>query len=116
MENKDLMIDENLIKKVKEDIREVYLMNELPWVIGYSGGKDSTMLVMLVFEMLAKLRPEQINKKIYITSSDTMVENPIVKNYMYKMSEMIGDAGKKLGIISNIIKNAELIIWTKLLL
>ena len=88
---------------IVEEMKVVYLHDKRPWMIGFSGGKDSTMLVMLVFEMLAKLRPEQINKKIYITSSDTMVENPIVKNYMYKMSEMIGDAGKKLGIISNII-------------
>lgn len=93
-------------ENIVEEMKIVYLHDKRPWMIGFSGGKDSTMLVMLVFEMLAKLRPDQINKKIYITSSDTMVENPIVKNYMYKMSEMIGEAGKKLGIISNIITPA----------
>lgn len=91
---------------IVEEMKVVYLHDKRPWMIGFSGGKDSTMLVMLVFEMLAKLRPDQINKKIYITSSDTMVENPIVKNYMYKMSEMIGDSGKNLGIVSNIITPA----------
>lgn len=91
---------------IVEEMKMVYLHDKRPWMIGFSGGKDSTMLVMLVFEMLAKLRPSQINKKIYITSSDTMVENPIVKDYMYKMSELIGNAGKKWGIISNIITPA----------
>lgn len=91
---------------IVEEMKVVYLHDKRPWMIGFSGGKDSTMLVMLVFEMLAKLRPDQINKKIYITSSDTMVENPIVKNYMYKMSELIGDSGKNLGIVSNIITPA----------
>ena len=95
-----------VFENIVEEMKIVYLHDKRPWMIGFSGGKDSTMLVMLVFEMLAKLRPDQINKKIYITSSDTMVENPIVKNYMYKMSEMIGETGKKLGIISNIITPA----------
>lgn len=95
-----------VFENIVEEMKIVYLHDKRPWMIGFSGGKDSTMLVMLVFEMLAKLRPDQINKKIYITSSDTMVENPIVKNYMYKMSEMIGKVGQKWGIISNIITPA----------
>ena len=76
-------------------------MNDVINVVGISGGKDSTLLCQLIFEMLERLTPEERNKKVYIVTSDTMVENPIVKNYMYKMSELIGSAGKKWGIISN---------------
>ena len=88
---------------IVEEMKVVYTHDKRPWMIGFSGGKDSTMLVMLVFEMLKRLKPSQINKKVYITSSDTMVENPIVKNYMYKMSKLIGEVGEKYGIVSNII-------------
>lgn len=96
-----------------EEMRVVYLHDKRPWMIGFSGGKDSTMLCMLVFEMLKRLRPEQITKKIYVTSSDTMVENPVVKNYMYKMSEAIGREGEKYGVIANIIKPApEKTFWS----
>lgn len=87
-----------------EEMKIVYLHDKRPWMIGFSGGKDSTMLVMLVFEMLSKLHPSQINKKIYIVSSDTMVENPIVGKYMCKMSELIGKAGESKGIISDVVK------------
>lgn len=98
---------------IVEEMKVVYTHDKRPWMIGFSGGKDSTMLVMLVFEMLKKLKPSQINKKVYITSSDTMVENPIVKNYMYKMSKLIGEAGEKYGVVSNIITPpADKTFWT----
>ena len=91
----------------------VYKHDQRPWMIGFSGGKDSTMLCMLVFEMLMSLKPGEIKKKIYITSSDTMVENPIVKRYMHKMSKMIGEAGEKYGICSNIVKPpSDKTFWT----
>jgi len=92
-----------VFKKIKEEMRLVYKHDKRPWMIGFSGGKDSTMLCMLVFEMLMELKPNEINKKIYITSSDTMVENPIVKRYMHKMSKLIGEQGEKYGVISNVI-------------
>ena len=98
-ENKFQVFDD-----IVKEMKMVYLHDKRPWMIGFSGGKDSTMLVMLVFEMLAKLHPSQINKKIYIVSSDTMVENPVVGRYMCKMSELIGKAGKDKGIIVDIVK------------
>lgn len=78
--------------KIIEEMRLVYLHDKRPWMIGFSGGKDSTLLCQLVFEMLNTLKPEQIHKKIYIVTSDTMVENPIVKAYMYRMRDAINNA------------------------
>ena len=75
-----------------EEMRLVYLHDKRPWMIGFSGGKDSTLLCQLVFEMLNTLKPEQIQKKIYVVTSDTMVENPIVKAYMYRMCDAINNA------------------------
>ena len=100
MNNNKFRIFEDIV----EEMKMVYLHDKRPWMIGFSGGKDSTMLVMLVFEMLAQLKPNQITKKIYITSSDTMVENPVVERYMLRMSKQIGEVGKKYQIQTDIVR------------
>ena len=90
--------------EIVEEMKMVYQYDKRPWMIGFSGGKDSTLLCCLVFEMLNQLKPKEINKKIYIVSSDTMVENPIVKNYMHDMSHKIGKEGAKFNVEAKIIK------------
>lgn len=77
-----------------EEMRLVYLHDQRPWLLGFSGGKDSTLLCQLTFEMLKSLKPEQRTKKVYIVTSDTMVENPIVKSYMHRMSAAINQANQ----------------------
>ncbi|MEF9840141.1 MAG: DNA phosphorothioation system sulfurtransferase DndC [Christensenellaceae bacterium] len=73
----------------------VYQHDERPWLIGYSGGKDSTMLVSLVFQAVAKIPEGLRNKKVYIITSDTMAENPIVKDYMHESSQKIQEASEQ---------------------
>lgn len=91
-------------EEIKKEMKLVYLHDKRPWMIGFSGGKDSTLLVTLCMEMLKSLHKSEINKKVYIVSSDTGVENPIVRDYMHKMSALIGEQGANLGIISSVIK------------
>lgn len=90
---------------IKEEMKKVYLHDNRPWMIGYSGGKDSTLLCQLVFEMLEELPEENRNKKVYIVTSDTLVENPIVKNYMHKMNKAINEASqqKKLNVEAHML-------------
>lgn len=90
-------------KEIIEEMRLVYTHDSRPWLVGFSGGKDSTLLCCLIFEMLKTLKPEQINKKVYIISSDTMVENPIVRKYMHEMNSLIGEYGKEYLIESKVI-------------
>ena len=80
--------------EIIEEMRLVYRHDQRPWMLGFSGGKDSTLLCQLTFEMLKTLKPEERHKKIYIVTSDTMVENPIVKAYMHRMSEAINRASQ----------------------
>lgn len=93
--------------KVFEDIIQemsmVYQHDQRPWMIGFSGGKDSTLLCCLVIEMLQRLTPEKRNKMVYIVTSDTMVENPIVRDYMHKMSSLINKNGAALKVQADII-------------
>lgn len=71
-----------LVEGLLEEIKHVYRSDNRPWVIGYSGGKDSTVVVHLVYQMLKNLRPEERHKTVYIVSSDTLVENPLIKIYL----------------------------------
>lgn len=82
-------------KLIKEEMRMVYLHDQRPWMIGYSGGKDSTLMCQLVFEMIEDLPAHMRTKKVYIVTSDTMVENPIVKAYMHKMNKAINKANEE---------------------
>ncbi len=65
-----------------EEIQEVYLGDNRPWVIGYSGGKDSTSALQLIWMALELLPPEKLTKPIYVISSNTLVETPVVVNHV----------------------------------
>lgn len=75
--------NQNTIEDLLDQMEYVYTSDDRPWIIGYSGGKDSTVVVSLVFEMLQKLGPNKCNKPVYIVSSDTLVENPLIKQHLY---------------------------------
>ncbi|TWJ26540.1 DNA phosphorothioation system sulfurtransferase DndC [Geobacter argillaceus] len=66
------------IELLQEEIRSIYTADDVPWIIGYSGGKDSTATLQLVWTAIAELPPEQRRKTVYAISTDTMVENPVV--------------------------------------
>lgn len=89
---------ETKINDILEQMKLVYLNDKRPWVIGYSGGKDSTTVVQLVFTMLQKLPKNQRTKDVYIVSSDTLIENPIVLGYLKQNSQLINEGAKKSGI------------------
>lgn len=90
--------NENTLEELIEEIQYVYRSDNRPWVIGYSGGKDSTTVVELVYKMLQMLPDWQRHKKVYIVSSDTRIENPLIKIYLNKMNELIGQAAERDGI------------------
>ena len=66
------------IRKVIETIKELYLEDMIPWICGYSGGKDSTAVVQLVWMALSELPKNQLKKTVHIISTDTLVESPVV--------------------------------------
>lgn len=80
---------EPVIAHLEEEIRELYLSDRVPWIIGYSGGKDSTAVLQLVWSAIAALPPEQHHKPIHVISTDTLVENPIVASWVAKSLEIM---------------------------
>ena len=74
--------------------------SQRPWIIGFSGGKDSTVLLTLVWLALIKIRdsfpyPYQLRRSIYVVCNDTMVENPIITEYVFEVLNSIEKAAKE---------------------
>jgi DNA sulfur modification protein DndC len=89
---------QNKVNDILEEMKIVYKNDKRPWVIGYSGGKDSTTVVQLAFLMLQSLPHEERHKDIYVVSSDTLIENPIVLGYLNQNSQLINDGAKMQGL------------------
>ena len=79
----DLENTKTLVEIAISKIKAQYLFDDgnKPWLIGYSGGKDSSCTSQLVYRALSELRAEgkQLQRRVLIFSSDTMIENPIIK-------------------------------------
>lgn len=78
------------IEYIVDEILDQYMYADTsfrPWIIGFSGGKDSTVLLTLVWLALRKIKrdtvtPFQLRRPIYVVCNDTMVENPIIATYV----------------------------------
>ncbi len=66
------------IREVIETIKGLYLEDMIPWICGYSGGKDSTAVVQLVWMALSELPADKLKKTVHVISTDTLVESPVV--------------------------------------
>ena len=66
------------IQDLYKEVQEIYKSNDYPWIIGYSGGKDSTATTQIIWYALSELSPEERTKPVYVISSDTLVETPVV--------------------------------------
>lgn len=84
-----------VIEQCHEEIQKVYLHDQRPWIVGYSGGKDSTAMLQLIFNAIKELPSEKHTKPIYVVSSNTLVENPLILNYLDNNIEAINKSAQK---------------------
>jgi DNA sulfur modification protein DndC len=75
-------INQATLKQAIQDVQTIYLNDGRPWVLGYSGGKDSTAIAELVYAALKGLPSEKRTKPVFIVSSNTLVEQPVVVNLL----------------------------------
>jgi DNA sulfur modification protein DndC len=81
------------IKLIQQDIRDEYLADhQHPWIIGFSGGKDSTLVAHLVFDVLMSLAPHERTREVHIVSNDTLVESPLVITHIAAVQSEIDHA------------------------
>lgn len=96
--SKETTINKEIIEGMKNTIRNLYLADEIPWVIGYSGGKDSTAALQLVWLSLRELPKEQLKKTVHIINTDTLVESPVVAKWALNSLKKMDEAAEKEGL------------------
>lgn len=67
-----------MFPEICDRLRRLYLEDPRPWLVGFSGGKDSTLVASLIFETVLALPPAQRTKPVAILCTDTRVEIPAV--------------------------------------
>ena len=87
------VLTKELLQETLETIQEVYMEDSIPWICGYSGGKDSSAVVQLVWMALAALPAEKRTKTVHIMG------RPFVENTMTKLENM---APRKIPRLRNI--------------
>ena len=89
--------DEQINHRVSE-VASQYLQDNLPWVVGYSGGKDSTATLQLVWMALKTIPLEKRTKPVHVISTDTLVENPIVASWVELSLEKMNTVAQQEGL------------------
>ena len=78
------------------EIQKLYKSDQTPWIIGYSGGKDSTAVLQLVWLAISELPLLERTKTIHVISTDTLVENPIVSKWVIKSHNRLKQSASEL--------------------
>lgn len=97
------------IQNIVDEIIDQYLFadeSKRPWIIGFSGGKDSTVMLQLVWKALENVKKLGFvpYREIYIVCNDTMVENPVITEYVYRVLEKIEQAAVEQDLPIRVIK------------
>ncbi|MCP4458035.1 MAG: DNA phosphorothioation system sulfurtransferase DndC [Cytophagales bacterium] len=112
------MID---FKSIESEITSQYLYDDnftRPWVIGFSGGKDSTLLLQLVWNSLRKIPQELRTRKIYVICNNTLVENPRILTFIDRTLNKIQESATSQGLpieVHQTTPELEDSFWTNLL-
>ena len=82
------------IKFILEEITDQYDADDgkIPWIVGFSGGKDSTMLLQLVWQALKEIPAGLRNRPVYVVCNNTLVENPKIIQYTEDVLDKIEKA------------------------
>lgn len=87
------------LESIRREIADEYAASHNhPWVIGFSGGKDSTLVAHLVFEFLLSIPRSQRTRHVHIVSNDTLVESPLVVSHLRQVTTDIREAAEVFGL------------------
>ena len=106
------------IDALSDTIRNLYLADDIPWVIGYSGGKDSTATLQLVWLSLQELKKEELTKAVHVIHTDTMLESPIVERWAQSSLKKMREISEKKGLpfeIHRLTPESDQTYWVNLL-
>lgn len=106
-------------KAIRRELRVEYLQTHAkPWIVGFSGGKDSTLLVHLIVECLLSVAPDERRRRVVILSNDTQVESPVFQTFVNKLLDHLGDSLSALRLPIEVVKTRPRVdesFWVNLL-
>lgn len=91
-----------LLNYTRAQVLARYKKYKRAWIITFSGGKDSTCVLQLMYEMITKLPKDELNPT-YAILSDTLVEAPNVAVYFKNIVKAINLDAKMRGLPFEII-------------
>ena len=81
------------LAEIRNVLRNEYMKeHNHPWILAYSGGKDSTLLLQCVWEVIVDMHPADRNRSVLVVGNDTLVESPPVIQHLKKSLKLINDA------------------------
>lgn len=111
---------EQMWRAIIDLVKAEYLSEaqDYPWIVGFSGGKDSTLVAHATFQALEEVPPSLRKREIHIVSNDTMVESPLVLAHLDRSSQEIREGADALGLPIKVARtkpDPEKTFWTLLI-
>lgn len=106
MTDQDLRTTDEKWRDIIQLVKDEYLSEaqSYPWIVGFSGGKDSTLVAHAVFQALEEIPPSMRQREIHIVSNDTMVESPLVLAHLDASTSAIKAGGEAMGLPISVIR------------
>ncbi len=84
-----------MYSEIKERLKELYTGDARPWLVGFSGGKDSTMVASLVYETVMSIPATERTKPVIVLCTDTRVEIPAIAEMIESTLERMRKFARK---------------------
>jgi DNA sulfur modification protein DndC len=109
-----------LWEELVDGVRQEYLSEQQnhPWIIGFSGGKDSSLVTHAVFEAITRVSPSRRKREIHVLSNDTLVESPFVIAHLDQVTAQIEKAARGLGLpitVARTVPDPDKTFWVLLI-
>jgi DNA sulfur modification protein DndC len=80
------------LKKRTQIVQDLYLADEKPWLVAFSGGKDSTAVLQLIWRALKELPRSKRQKPLDVCYVDTGMEHPAYDQHLRGVLREIASA------------------------
>jgi len=97
-DQRNSILRQKTLDEIHDEIARIYLSNSFPWVVGFSGGKDSTATLQLVWYALQRLPRTRLDKHVYVVASDTLVEAPAIAERIDTSLQRMNEAARAAGL------------------
>lgn len=91
------------LREIKDEYRSQSTAGQ-PWLIGFSGGKDSTLVLQLVMEAMLELAPSQRTRPVVVVSNDTRVESPVVQDFVNTTLQRVADGASAMRLPLTVVQ------------